>query len=395
MLRAVKWALLALAAVLMAAVAWDVATYDRAAWRADYEHLKRELAQRYANLDWIAAHRRLDLRKLDAETAAAIDGAHSRALALLALRRFVRSFADPHLKLVFAERAQAAPVASTGTVTEPTAESCEAMGYEDDDHSYRMPFDRLAGWKVIRSGNFPTGIVADLGVLRIAAFGEDRYLATCRAIFRSGRTAREVQLMVRANLNEELRRALAELKAQGARRLLVDITGNGGGTEWVIDVVAMLTDRDLTRQASRHVDPACDRSAVWRAEPVCSVFAPEGEPESLKGTGEWTASVFILMDRNTGSASEDFAVWLKENGVAQALGDRTAGAGCGYTGGGGRIVLQTAPFDVMAPNCARFLKDGTNEIEGIKPDVELPMTADGDELAVALGSALRLRLTDR
>ncbi len=92
--------------------------------------------------------------------------------------------------------------------------------------------------------------------------------------------------------------------------------------------------------------------------------------------------VFILVDNKTGSASEDFVAWLQQNGVAVVLGARTAGAGCGYVDGGGRIRLRQSPFDVMAPNCARFLNDGTNEIEGIKPDVEIAMT--GEALAGAL-----------
>ena len=63
-------------------------------------------------------------------------------------------------------------------------------------------------------------------------------------------------------------------------------------------------------------------------------------------------------------------------------GTRTAGAGCGYVNGGGRIMLKEGPFDVMAPNCARFLNDGTNEIEGITPNFPAPQSvADLDRYA--------------
>lgn len=371
-----------LAVLALGAMAWDVATYDPRAWRADYEHLKRELAQRYANLDWMVEHRRMDLKALDAETAAAIDGAHSRVLAVLALRRFVRAFKDPHLKLVWADRSQVAEPASAGPTTPPTVASCEAAGYEDDDHAFRFRFDGLAEWAPMRSGAVPTGVAGDLGVLRIAAFGEDRYAAICDQVFRPGLTARELQLAVRARLQQELIAALEELKARGAKRLLVDISGNGGGTEWVTDVVTLFADRELVRQSARLVAPACDRSGIWRGEATCPVLAPAGEPSRLTGSGRWTGPLFILVDNNTGSASEDFVAWLQQDGVAIVLGARTAGAGCGYVDGGGRIRLSQSPFDVMAPNCARFLNDGTNEIEGIKPDVEIPMTAEA--LAAAL-----------
>jgi hypothetical protein len=389
MFRLLKSIAMAVAISAFALAAWDVATYDAKAWRADYEYLKRELAQRYANLDWIVSYRRLDLRALDAETGSAIDNAHSRVFAALALRRFANAFADPHLKLAFPEGTRENVSSASTAAPRPIMGSCESAGYKDGNHAFEVPFDRLPGWKPLRGGSFPAGIAGDLGVLRISAFGEFQYLSTCKTVFRNGLAKRELQLVVRAKLNEELAQAIAQLKAQGARRLLVDVSGNGGGSEWVDDVVVMLTDRELVRQTARVARPSCDRSGIWRGESVCPVLAPAGEPLRLVGTGQWTGPLFALMDRNTGSASEDFIVWLKENGVATALGARTAGAGCGYVGGDGRIRMSVAPFDVIAPNCARFLKDGTNEIEGIAPDVELPID-DVDASVAVMIAALRL-----
>lgn len=382
----------AVLALTLAAAGWDAATYDAGAWRKDFEHLKREMAQRYANLDWVASHRKIDLKALDAQTSAEIDGAHSRVLAALALRRFIRRFADPHLRVVWRERAAAnasAGASGSATAAEASVVSCESAGYEEGKHGFRFPFDGLKGWTPLRGGNFPTGLAGDVGVLRIEAFGEDRYLAACKAAFRSGMRDRELQLAVRARLQQELTDALEDLKARGARRLLVDVSGNGGGTEWVVEVVALTTDRALERQASRLVAPACDRAGIWRGESACPVLAPAGEPMRLQGGGQWTGPVFILADGDTGSASEDFLAGLQQNGVAVAIGARTAGAGCGYVDGGGRIQLEAGPFDVMAPNCARFLNDGRNEIEGIRPDIEIAMgKAARDRQAAALAAVL-------
>jgi len=362
-------------AVVVALAAWDVATYDAKAWRADFEHLKREMAQRYANLDWIVSQRRLDVRALDAETSAAIDNAHSRVFAFLAVRRFIRTFNDPHLRLVFADRSAAntpaAAVPST-SADDAAGPSCEDAGYEASDTAFRFGFDQFDGWTPLRSGHFPTGIARDAGVLRIASFGEDQYSATCRAVFRPGIGARALQLAVRTRLQQALSEAINDLKSRSVRYLVVDISGNGGGTEWVTEVVGLLTDRVLVRQASRLVAPACDRSGIWRGEAVCPVLAPAGEPIQLQGAGVWSGPMVILVDQDTGSAAEDFVAWLQQNDVAVVAGTRTAGAGCGYVNGGGRITLKEAPFDVMAPNCARFLNDGTNEIEGIKPDFAAP-----------------------
>lgn len=380
----------AIAALALAPAASGATAFNPADWRRDYEYLKREMAQRYANLDWIVTHRGLDLATLDAETGAAIDRSRSESQAVAALRRFIGAFQDPHLKLVRGDRSSAPPDVSTAVPalqTPATAvASCQAAGYKSDSARFRFPFERLPGWTSVRNGPFATGIAGDLGVLRIAAFGEDSYLVTCREVFRAGLTARELRMAVRARLQQHLMDAIDELETRGARRLLVDVTGNGGGTEWVTEVIALMTDQVLVRPAGRLVDPACDRSGIWRGEQVCPVLAPPGEPSRLTGTGRWAGPMFILVDHETGSASEDFVAWLQQNRVAVVIGERTAGAGCGYVNGGGRIRLQAGSFDVMAPNCARFLNDGTNEIEGVKPDVEMAMS--GSNRAAALAAAL-------
>ena len=57
MLRLLKRTVLTLAALALGAGILDFATYDADAWRADYVQVKRDMAQGYANLDWIAAQR--------------------------------------------------------------------------------------------------------------------------------------------------------------------------------------------------------------------------------------------------------------------------------------------------------------------------------------------------
>lgn len=395
--RFLRRALLVLAGLVLAAAGFDAATYDARAWQADYARLKQDMAQGYANLDWIAAHRGLDLAALDRQTTAALDGAHSHVRAFLALRRFTRAFNDPHLQLVPGERpvmpaaavAQAAPAAAAVEADSPAGKDCAAAGYEESDHAFHFPFVGLAGWTSVREGDFPTGMLGDLGVLRIAQFGEDRYAGACRQVFRPGIGERELQLAVRELEQRRLVEAIRELQMRGARRLLVDVTGNGGGSEWVTEVVALLTDRSLSRAQPRRVAPACDRSIVWSgAAAPCPVLEPEGERSTLQGAGVWTGPVWILADRHTASASEDFVAWLQQNKVARVLGQTTAGAGCGYVNGGGRTQLRASPFDVRMPNCARFLDNGTNEIEGIAPDVALPMDGDATDQARALVAAL-------
>ncbi len=379
--RWIRRALVLFGLAVAGACLWDVVTYDREAWLADYARLKHDLAHGYANLDWIRDHRGLDLAELDRQTTHALATAHSRLRASLALRAFLRRFDDPHLRLE--PRRPPSPPATSGStapvrpVAAPPAAvtDCAAAGYEEGDHAFVFPFAEMPGWRQLRAGDFPIGRIGDTGILRIAQFGERRYMSACQRVLRPGMDAYALQLAVRAEQQRLLVDSLETLGRDGARRLLVDVTGNGGGTEWVAEVVALMTGRALTRPASRRVGPECDRDAVWANEPVCPVLAPAGEDEVLQGTGRWSGPLLVLADRDTASAAEDFVAWLQQNRVAVVIGERTLGAGCGYTDGARRTRLEVLPLEVAMPDCARFLADGTNELEGIAPDIAMDTRA--------------------
>lgn len=385
---------IALALLVAGAIAVDVATYDPDPWLADYGRLKHAMAQGYANLDWQVARRGIDLPALDRETTAALRDAHSHVRAFLALRGFVHRFDDPHFRLRPGERPAAAPTVATAAAPAedsdpPAGQDCETAGYEEGDHAFRVPFARLPGWRPLGGGDFPIGLVGATGVLRIAQFGEDRYLAACRAVFRPGIGERALKLAVRARQQAALRQAIARLRTEGATRLLVDVSGNGGGTEWVSEVIALMTDKPLSRREPRIVGATCDRSAVWQGRrPPCEVFAPGSNARAtLQGDGTWRGPLLVLADRGTGSAAEDFVAWLQQNRMATVVGARTAGAGCGYVNGGDPVRLRVVPVDVWMPNCARFLDNGTNEIEGLAPDVPLDLQ-EADRAATALARLL-------
>ena len=71
------------------------------------------------------------------------------------------------------------------------------------------------------------------------------------------------------------------------------------------------------------------------------------------------------------------------------IGERTYGAGCGFLDGGLPLELPNSGHQVWMPDCARYRIDGTNEIEGIDPDVPLAWSdLGGSERAGALLAAL-------
>jgi hypothetical protein len=150
--------------------------------------------------------------------------------------------------------------------------------------------------------------------------------------------------------------------------------------------------------AARAAREPCDLSPLWRGAPVtCSnlVSGPffagglvEHElPDAwldrpwaaeLSATAEygphpraWTGRVVVLVDEGSASATELFAAMLQDARRALVIGAPTLGAGCGWTMGQyeSSRILDHSHARIMIPDCARLRADGSNEIDGIEPDV--------------------------
>jgi C-terminal processing protease CtpA/Prc len=103
------------------------------------------------------------------------------------------------------------------------------------------------------------------------------------------------------------------------------------------------------------------------------VFSPA---EFTYSDSLWTKPVAILVDQGTASAAEEFAAVLQDNSAALIVGSRTLGAGCGYTNGGTPTLLPHTGATLKVPDCARFRADGSNEVNGVLPDVQIPWRRD-------------------
>jgi Peptidase family S41 len=91
----------------------------------------------------------------------------------------------------------------------------------------------------------------------------------------------------------------------------------------------------------------------------------------LAGTPVLKQNPILLVDRRTASASEMLASLMQISGSATVIGEKTAGAGCGYVDGGTKYFLPNSKLRLWMPDCVRYRADGANEVEGIKPDVLL------------------------
>ncbi len=108
---------------------------------------------------------------------------------------------------------------------------------------------------------------------------------------------------------EELDRAMARLKRQGMRYLVLDLRGNPGG---LLNVAVEIADR--------FVDQGVIVSTRGRAPGQTQVF--RAKPDK-----PYTMPVAILVDRDSASASEILAGALQELGRAVVIGDRSYGKG--------------------------------------------------------------------
>lgn len=368
--------MLAMASAAPASAAPDPA-FDRDAWKADFQRLKLALAQGYANLDWQVERRGFNLSRADGQIAAMLDKVDSDAGAALVFAKLVDAFDDPHLQLNPGPPPQSAtlmPVQSSIGGPGGAKSACEAENYSDGRAATRLPYPAAPGWMAVSDGPFQAGLIGDIGIIRIPTFGESRYLAACKAAQKPGMGSRALQLATRAELNRQLVALVGTLRARGMKRLAIDLSRNGGGSEWSTEAATLFTQGRLTRQEPRRVGPTCDRSGIWNGEkPACTVYAgaPATEWVESDGSPAWTGPLAILADRDTASAAEEFITWLRDNKRAKMGGEKTFGAGCGYMDGGNAFAFRAANIHLMMPNCSRFTRDETNEIEGQAPDVAI------------------------
>ena len=348
--------------------------FDPAPWLADFERIKLGLAEGYANLDWQVDKRGIDLVRADGQIREMLGKSRSDLEAALVIVKLVEALDDPHVEIRFGPPARSATLVPRQSSVDGVAvatDSCGEANYADGRAATRLAYPQAPGWAQLSEGPFLAGMIGDIGIVRIPAFGEDRYLGACKAVAKPGMDARALQLATRAELNRQLTDLIAKLRGRGMRKLAIDVTGNGGGSEWSTEVAAMFASGELKRTAPRLAGPTCDRSSVWQGKRPCSVYAKPAEIQTIRGTGVWTGPLAVLADRRTASAAEEFITWLKDNGRATIAGERSFGAGCGYVDGGHAIALTAAPLHIMVPNCSRYTADGINEIEGIAPHVTI------------------------
>ncbi len=266
--------------------------YDPAPWLADLDTLEAHTAAAYANLDWQVAQGVVDPAALHRRTDSLIRHASHSGAARRALIEFGRAFHDGHSHVGRPTPAFVEPlerlVRGGGMSSRATPDldgrtACARLGYGTRDRPSLLA--SATGWRELVAGPFQAGLVPlgdglTAGVLRIQHFGEDGYAGVCEGVWEAFRASLPVDSAcegecewrlrhaVAVALLAEQRKAVRALRGAGAELLVVDITRNGGGTDWVEPSARQFVARPVPGILStgvRHphtVGPLAERRAV-------------------------------------------------------------------------------------------------------------------------------------
>ncbi len=293
---------------------------DSAAWLADFAQLRAEMSAHYANLQWAVGARGLDLPALTSRTERQLAGARTAAEARAVLDGFLRAFGDGHLSISY-------PAAANGPAAAGDVSLCTRLGYGNGPGpGAGLPFHRAARFTPLQSADsayFPAGVVETpsgrrIGVLRIGLFSEYSFPRLCEEAARElGLTASSpcdeaCDARVEASAGNLLTAALArQLELMGRERtelLLVDITGNGGGTNWVQPAARTLTPVRLATPAQGFVrHPHWTRQFAGRIEALQR--ARRGAAPALRGRIDSAVAAYRRAGEEAGRPCDLAPLW--------------------------------------------------------------------------------------
>lgn len=236
-------------------VALAAHAYDAAKWHEDFAQARRELARSYANLDWVVAERRIDLQALAERTEQGLAAAKSDEEAVKVLEQFLDTFGDGHVRLLPPRRAEAAAaLATTPTATATDVKTCRDMGYQQIRRDRQgIDFGSTGRYEALTNEDaavLPAGVLKAggkrLGVIRIGLFLEHAFPVLCEREHPApapcdSACQQDVFTRVGKALTRTLERQIQVLAAKKVDAIVVDITGNRGGSDWAEAAARVVT----------------------------------------------------------------------------------------------------------------------------------------------------------
>ena len=330
--------LLARISLICAAIALVGATppFDPKPWLEDLDQARDAFAHKYANFEWAVFQRQADLSKLFDETRDRIAAASGEREAKAAFDRLTRQLGDGHVDLRWPIESKLGGKPMAGTHT------CADLGY-DARQMGRPLASHLHGYQAVMSAasEFPAGLVTmgghKIGVIKIGLFSPHGSPSLCEAALEALKIAPtepcddacsdKIEEWASAQLTRDFEATLAALKRAGAATLLVDVTQNGGGSEWAEAAARIVTSVPLTSERIGFVrgahwvkkwnDLAGDLRNAAATAPAADqtrliAFAKEADAKAQIAATACSSEPFWKGDRPV-------CAWLGEGGYATGL----------------------------------------------------------------------------
>jgi carboxyl-terminal processing protease len=172
---------------------------------------------------------------------------------------------------------------------------------------------------------------------------------------------------------DEIDRALASLSREGMQTLVLDLRGNPGG---LLNVAVEI--------AERFIDAGLVVSTRGRAQ---------GQTQSLatRGQARWRMPIYVLVDRDSASASEILAGALQDHNRATIIGSRTYGKGSVQS----IFSLRSAPAGLKLTT-AKFYSPRNRPYseQGVQPDIPVSVRSSAKPAGSASATRDEISLGD-
>jgi hypothetical protein len=216
-------------------------------WLEDFAQLTNEMSAHYSDLEYAIQERHMDLPGLRRETETKLGHTCDEHEARQILQSSLNSFGDGHLEIDWEQ-----PTAPAQEATKNAAlPVCARLGYRAVSFKPGIDFSHLIEFSSVGGDGanwFPGGILRlsgsqKLGVIRIPIFSEHAFADACKQVVAelhladSGACDSQCADTIEHKTGDRLTAAIlqrsAQLQSAGATAILVDVTHNDGGSDWV------------------------------------------------------------------------------------------------------------------------------------------------------------------
>ena len=244
------------------------AGFDPQPYLDDLQEARAAFSAKYAGLEWEVFGRDHDISATFVTARDRIIRAHGEWDARIAFERLARSFGDRHVRIRWP------PAPAPGSEPVSSGFSCEALGYTTGMQAAPLAA-LIPGYTPVKlpaDNVFPTGILLRergiVGIIKIPLFMARGFPSLCESAVDSLHIDRSkdcdsacdeaIKLRAESLMTAQLEAAIKAVEHAGAGTLVVDVAGNGGGSEWTGAASRMMTPIRLEAMPNYFV-----RGALW------------------------------------------------------------------------------------------------------------------------------------